>query len=74
MIEGFRVGVSGRAGTLWEGVDLSFGDGDVWLVCGPPSCGKSVLLRVLRGDRRPDAGDVVVGGESLVRGSRGAAA
>ncbi len=74
MIEAFRLGALGRSGTLWEGVDLSFGDGDVWLVAGPPSCGKSVLLRILRGDRRPEAGDVVVGGASLVRGGRDAAA
>ncbi len=70
MIEAFRLGALGRSGTLWEGVDLSFGDGDVWLVAGPPSCGKTVLLRILRGDRRPEAGDVVVGGESLFRGGR----
>ncbi len=74
MIEAFRLGALGRNGTLWDGVDLSFGDGEVWLVSGPPSCGKSILLRILRGDRRPDAGDVVVGGESLVRGARDAAA
>lgn len=74
MIEAFRLGVLGRAGTLWEGVSLSFGDGDVWLVAGPPSCGKTLLLGILRGARRPEAGDVVVGGESLVRGPRGAAA
>src|SRR5512143_3684065 len=74
MIEAFRLGARGWSGTLWDGVDLSFGDGDVWLVSGPPSCGKSLLLRILRGDRRPDAGDVVVGGESLVRGARDAAA
>ena len=73
MIEAFRLGALGRNGTLWDGIDLSFGDGEVWLVCGPPSCGKSLLLRILRGDRPPDAGDVVVGGESLVRGTRGAA-
>lgn len=74
MIEGFRLGAFGRSGMLWDGVDLSFGDGEVWLVAGPPSCGKTRLLRVLRGERRPDAGDVVVGGESIVRGSRAAAA
>ena len=73
MIEAFRLGVLGRRGTLWDGVDLSFDDGEAWLVSGPSSCGKSVLLRILRGEQRPDAGDVVVGGESLVRGSRAAA-
>ncbi len=74
MIEAFRLGALGRSGVLWDGVDLSFGDGEVWLVTGPPSCGKTLLLRILRGERRPEAGDVVVGGESLVRGSRKAAA
>ncbi len=73
MIEAFRLGALGRSGTLWEGVDLSFRDGDVWLVAGPPSCGKTLLLRILRGDRRPEAGDVVVGGESLLRAGREAA-
>ncbi len=74
MIEAFRLGALGRSGVLWDGVDLSFGEGEAWLVAGPPSCGKSVLLRILRGDRRPEAGDVVVGGESLVRGPRKVAA
>ncbi len=74
MIEAFRLGALGRSGPLWEGVDLSFADGEVWIVAGPPSCGKSLLLRILRGERRPDAGDVVVGGESLFRGARQAAA
>ncbi len=74
MIEAFRLGALGRSGVLWDGVDLSFGDGEVWLVTGSPSCGKSLLLRILRGERRPEAGDVVVGGESLIRGSRRAAA
>ncbi len=74
MIEGFRLGALGRNGVLWEGIDVSFGDGEAWLVAGPPSCGKSVLLRILRGERPPEAGDVVVGGESIVRGTREAAA
>lgn len=74
MIEAFRLGALGRSGTLWEGVDLSIGDGDVWLAAGPPSCGKTLLLRILRGDRRPEAGDVVVGGESLFRSGRSVAA
>ncbi len=74
MIEALRLGAQGRSGMLWEGVDLSFGDGDAWLVAGPPSCGKTALLRILRGERRPEAGDVVVGGESLFRAGRAAAA
>lgn len=73
MIEAFRVGAVSRAGTLWDGLDLAFEDGEVSVVTGPPASGKSLLLKILRGDRRPDAGDVVVGGESLYRGNTGAA-
>ncbi len=68
MIEAFRVGAVCRNGTLWDGLDLAFDDGEACVVTGPPASGKSLLLRILRGERRPDAGDVVVGGESLYRG------
>jgi ABC-type multidrug transport system ATPase subunit len=73
MIEAFRVGAVSRGGTLWDGLDLAFDDGEVCVITGPPACGKTLLLRILRGDRRPDAGDVVVGGESLYRGNAGTA-
>src|SRR4030067_3459039 len=71
MIEAFRVGAVSRNGTLWDGLDLAVGDGEVCVVPGPPASGKPLLMRILRGDRRPDAGDVVAGGESLYRGSPG---
>lgn len=54
-------------------MDLAFDDGEVCVITGPPASGKTLLLRILRGDRRPDAGDVVVGGESLYRGNAGIA-
>ena len=69
MIEGFRLGVFSRGTTLWDGLDFAFGDAAAWLVAGPPSSGKTLLLSILRGERRPDAGDVVVSGESLYRGN-----
>jgi ABC-type multidrug transport system ATPase subunit len=68
MIEGFRLGVFSRGATLWDGLDFAFGDAAAWFVTGPPSSGKTLLLSILRGERRPDAGDVVVSGESLYRG------
>ena len=71
MIEAFRVGAVSRGRTLWEGLDLAAGDGEIWVVTGPPACGKTLLMQILRGERRPDSGDVVVGGESLYRGSPG---
>lgn len=72
MIETFHLGAVVRGWTLWEGLDLAFDDGEAWIVTGPPSCGKTLLLRILCGDRVPDAGDVVAGGESLYRGPAGA--
>jgi ABC-type multidrug transport system ATPase subunit len=69
MIEGFRLGVFSRGTTLWDGLDFAFGDAAAWFVTGPPSSGKTLLLSILRGERRPDAGDVVVSGESLYRGN-----
>jgi ABC-type multidrug transport system ATPase subunit len=71
MIEAFRVGAVSRGRTLWEGLDLAAGDGEICVVTGPPACGKTLLMRILRGERRPDSGDVVAGGESLYRGSPG---
>lgn len=69
MIEGFRLGVYSRGATLWDGLDFAFADAAAWFVAGPPSSGKTLLLSILRGERRPDAGDVVVSGESLYRGN-----
>lgn len=67
MIEAFRLGIFARGSTLWDGVDLAFGDGSVNVIVAPPDSGKTTLLSVLRGERQPDAGDVVVSGESLFR-------
>ena len=69
MIEGFRLGVCSRGKILWDGLDFAFGDAAAWFVTGPPSSGKTLLLSILRGLRRPDAGDVLVSGESLYRGN-----
>ncbi|MBP2673548.1 MAG: ectoine/hydroxyectoine transporter ATP-binding protein EhuA [Deltaproteobacteria bacterium] len=73
MIEAFRLGAFVRGRTLWDGLDFAFEDGNAWLVVGPPACGKTLLFSILRGERRPDAGDVLVSGESLYRGSESAA-
>jgi len=68
MIEAFRLGIFARGATLWDGVDLAFGDGSVSVIVGPPSSGKTTLLAILRGERQPDAGDVIVSGDSIFRG------
>lgn len=45
--------------TLFSGVDLTLGVGDCLGLLGPNGSGKTTLLRVLTGDERPDAGEVV---------------
>lgn len=71
MLEAIHLGLVGRSGTLFDGVDATFRDGDVWAITGPPSSGKSCLLEVVHGERNPDAGDVMIDGESLYRGTPG---
>lgn len=70
MIEAFRLGAQVRGAILFDGVDLAFRPGEAWVVAGPPSCGKSLLLDLLRGERRPDAGEVTVDGVSLYRNGK----
>ncbi len=73
MIEAFRLGLFPRGKILWDGLDFALDDGSVWIIVGPPSSGKTLLLSILRGERHPDAGDVLVSGDSLYRGSAVAA-
>lgn len=72
MIEAFHLRATARGVTLFENLTLVFGEGDAWILSGPPSCGKSLLLRILSGDRKPDSGDVVAWGSSLYGGNHAA--
>lgn len=65
MIEAFHLRALGRGVPLFEDLTLVFGEGEAWIVSGPPASGKSLLLRILSGEQRPDGGDVMTGGESL---------
>lgn len=65
MIEAFHLRVAARGVTLFEELTLTFDEGDAWIVTGPPSSGKTLLLRTLSGERKPDSGDVMAGGDSL---------
>jgi phospholipid/cholesterol/gamma-HCH transport system ATP-binding protein len=57
-----------RYGTreILAGVDLDIRRGEVLCVLGPSGTGKSVTLRHINGLTKPDAGDVMVFGESIV--------
>ena len=50
-----------------DGLDLELCRGEVVGLVGPNGAGKSTTLRVLTGQRRPDAGSVTVLGRDLVR-------
>jgi len=56
---------SGR--DILAGVNLQIRRGEVLCVLGPSGTGKSVTLRHINGLTRPDAGDVIVFGESIVK-------
>ena len=52
--------------TCLSRLDLVVGEGEIVSVIGPNGAGKTTLFNVITGVYRPDAGDVVFDGESLV--------
>lgn len=50
-----------------DGVDLHVGAGEAVCIVGPNGAGKTTLAKVICGLLRPDAGDVRLAGDSLVR-------
>ena len=52
--------------TALDGLDLSIEPGDVIGVIGPNGAGKSTLLKTLLGEIRPDAGDILLDGRSVL--------
>ncbi len=48
-----------------DGFDLSVRPGEFLCLLGPSGCGKSTLLQLLAGFSKPDAGEVLVGGEQV---------
>ncbi|MCX6458991.1 MAG: ATP-binding cassette domain-containing protein [Actinobacteria bacterium] len=52
--------------TALDGLDLSIEAGDVVGVMGPNGAGKSTLLKTLLGEVRPDSGDVLLDGKSVL--------
>jgi phospholipid/cholesterol/gamma-HCH transport system ATP-binding protein len=55
--------VGGRA--IFEDVDLDVARGAVTAVMGPSGTGKTTLLRLITGQVRPDAGEVLVDGQDV---------
>jgi phospholipid/cholesterol/gamma-HCH transport system ATP-binding protein len=48
-----------------HGIDLSIERGETFVIMGPSGSGKSVLLRHIIGLEEPDAGDILIEGESI---------
>ncbi len=64
VLHGLEIGHSPDA-TLVRPLDLELPDRGLVAVAGPSGCGKSTLLATLRGELRPLAGEVRVGGTPL---------
>jgi len=48
-----------------KGVDLDVKPGEIFVIMGPSGSGKSVLLKHLIGLESPDAGEILINGESI---------
>jgi multiple sugar transport system ATP-binding protein len=71
-----RIGKRFGAVQLFDGFDLSVGDGEFVVVVGPSGCGKSTLLRLVAGLESPDEGTIHIGArriDHLPPGERGVA-
>jgi len=48
-------------------LDLTIGDGELFVLVGPSGCGKSTLLNMIVGLEQPSTGDIRVGGQTVTR-------
>jgi phospholipid/cholesterol/gamma-HCH transport system ATP-binding protein len=62
-IRGLRYAAGTRA--IFDGVDLDVQRGGVTAIMGPSGTGKTTLLRLITGQIRPDAGEVLVDGQDV---------
>jgi len=62
-IRGLRKSYAGTP--VLKGIDLEVGRGEVFVIMGPSGSGKSVLLKHIIGLEPPDAGDILLEGESV---------
>src|SRR5438477_4551046 len=49
-----------------KGISLEVKPGEIFVVMGPSGSGKSVLLKHIIGLERPDEGDILIDGQSIV--------
>jgi len=71
MIELHNLHKSFGSQKVLNGLNLTIPDGKITAIIGPSGEGKSVLLRHIIGLAKPDSGDVLIDGESIVGMGRG---
>ena len=49
-----------------KGIDLTIEPGEIFVVMGPSGSGKSVLLKHIIGLERPDQGEILIDGHSIL--------
>ncbi|MEU6553267.1 ABC transporter ATP-binding protein [Streptomyces sp. NPDC046915] len=64
-LSGITFAYGPEAEPVLDGLDLALADGDGLVVVGPSGIGKSTMADLLAGIRRPDSGQVLVGGVPL---------
>jgi phospholipid/cholesterol/gamma-HCH transport system ATP-binding protein len=62
-VRGLRKSFDGQA--VLNGIDFEVQPGEIFVIMGPSGSGKSVLLKHLIGLEPPDAGEILVNGESI---------
>jgi len=62
-VRGLRKSFGGQE--VLRGVDLDVRPGEIFVIMGPSGSGKSVLLKHLIGLETPDAGEILINGESI---------
>ncbi len=68
-VRGLSTVLNGK--TIFDKVDLDIPRGRITAVMGPSGTGKTTLMRHITGQLAPDAGDIVVDGQNVVRLDRG---
>src|SRR5665213_1222580 len=62
-VRGLRKSFGGQE--VLKGIDLDVEPGEIFVIMGPSGSGKSVLLKHLIGLEAPDAGEILINGESI---------
>jgi phospholipid/cholesterol/gamma-HCH transport system ATP-binding protein len=62
-VRGLRKSFEGQE--VLKGLDFEVNPGEIFVIMGPSGSGKSVLLRHIVGLEAPDAGDILIDGESI---------